>query len=143
MTFVEKAQTWMLFFIILHFSRHRLVKQWSLFKLTHEKKPYMMIDMWFYISKVKLQSPQFFTKKLNSIDWTKEFQKKKSNKNKNQFLHIFWSLDLLAAIQGITLSPNILCAICSNIRVFHHVLISSLDMFKNRINSYHIHSKQV
>ena len=35
------------------------------------------------------------------------------------------------------------CAICSNFRVFHHVLISSLDMFKNCINSYHIDSEQV
>ena len=30
-----------------------------------------------------------------------------------------------------------------NFSVFHHVFISSLDMFKNRINSYHIESKQV
>ena len=30
-----------------------------------------------------------------------------------------------------------------NFSVFHHVFISSLDMFKNCINSYHIESKQV
>ena len=34
-------------------------------------------------------------------------------------------------------------SIYSNFSVFHHVLISSLDMFKNCINSYHIESKQV
>ena len=34
-------------------------------------------------------------------------------------------------------------AICSNFRLFRHVLISSLDMFKNCINSYHIESEQV
>ena len=30
-----------------------------------------------------------------------------------------------------------------NFSVFHHVFISSLDMFKNCINSYHIDSEQV
>ena len=30
-----------------------------------------------------------------------------------------------------------------NFSVFHHVFISSLDMFKNHINSYHIEFKQV
>ena len=59
----------------------------------------------------------------------------------------FWSLDLLEAIQGIafqgqkkkkTFSCNLL-----NFSVFRHVFISSLDMFKNCINSYHIDSEQV
>ena len=37
---------------------------------------------------------------------------------------------------------NLLCHLL-NFSVFHHVFISSLDMFKNCINSYHIESKQV
>ena len=40
-------------------------------------------------------------------------------------------------------AKNILSAVCSNFRVFHHVFISCLDMFKNCINSYHIDSEQV
>ena len=56
----------------------------------------------------------------------------------------FWSLDLLEAIQGIAfqLEKNVLFHLL-NFSVFHHVFISSLDMFKNCINSYHIESKQV
>ena len=37
---------------------------------------------------------------------------------------------------------NLLCHLL-NFSVFHHVFISSLDMFKNCINSYHIDSGQV
>ena len=59
----------------------------------------------------------------------------------------FWSLDLLEAIQGIAFQckkkkKNLLCHLL-NFSVFHHVFISSLDMFKKCINSYHIESKQV
>ena len=38
---------------------------------------------------------------------------------------------------------RLLCAFYLNFALFHHVFISSLDMFKNCINSYHIESKQV
>ena len=41
---------------------------------------------------------------------------------------------------------NFLSAICSNFRVFRHVLISSPDMLKNHMNRdnlYHIESEQV
>ena len=57
----------------------------------------------------------------------------------------FWSLDLLEAIQGIAFQcqkKNFVVHLL-NFSVFHHVFISSLDMFKNCINSYHIESKQV
>ena len=56
----------------------------------------------------------------------------------------FWSLDLLEAIQGIafqcqkTSSCHLL-----NFSVFRHVFISSLDMYKNCIDLYHIDSEQV
>ena len=39
----------------------------------------------------------------------------------------FWSLDLLEAIQGITLSQHFISHLL-NFGVFHHVFISSLDM---------------
>ena len=58
----------------------------------------------------------------------------------------FWSLDLLEAIQGITLSSTFcfrFAQILVYFGVFHDVFISSLDMFKNCINSYHFESKQV
>ena len=56
----------------------------------------------------------------------------------------FWSLDFLEAIQGITLM-SIGISLCHllNFSVFRHVFISSLDMFKNCINLYHIDSEQV
>ena len=77
--------------------------------------------------------------KSNSLDRCEQVERSKmaSITTSIYVWNYLWSLDLLAAIQGITLSPNILCAVCSNIRVFHHVLISSLEMFKNRINLYH------
>ena len=56
-------------------------------------------------------------------------------------LKAFWSLDLLAAIKGIALSSG--KHFLNFFWVFRHVLISSLDMFKNHINSYHTDSEQV
>ena len=55
----------------------------------------------------------------------------------------FWSLDLLEAIQGIAFQCQNFVVNLLNFSVFHHVFISSLDMFKKCINSYHIESKQV
>ena len=57
----------------------------------------------------------------------------------------FWSLDLLEAIQGIAFSVSVRISSYHllNFSVFRHVFISSLDMFENCINSYHIDSEQV
>ena len=56
----------------------------------------------------------------------------------------FWSLDLLEAIQGIAFRQcELPRAIYSNFGVFHHVLLSSPDMFKNHMNHNNIDSEQV
>ena len=55
----------------------------------------------------------------------------------------FWSLELLEAIQGIAFQCQNFVVNLLNFCAFHHVFISSLDMFKNCINSYHIDSEQV
>ena len=60
----------------------------------------------------------------------------------NFSLSNFWSLDLLEAIQGITFQLKTSSCHLLNFSVFHHVFISSLDMFKNCINSYHIHDSE-
>ena len=48
----------------------------------------------------------------------------------------FWSLDLLEAIQGITLVSNISSPICSNFRV--HIIVLILNKFRHVWESYQI-----
>ena len=57
----------------------------------------------------------------------------------------FWSLKLLEAIQEITFQWKKQTSSCHllNFSIFRHVFISSLDMFKKCINTYHVDSEQV